>query len=462
MPVFQRIDDPMEKFWELYRDRTSDHDRTSRYSQNRRYYRGLQYQEGQAKAGLFQRIRPLFGYVAQIVDTDMDLVMGENLEPLYPDQEEASATIQQIWADSEFGIHKSLLVLYGALTGDGYVKVVDNRQWAYNPRPDPKKPVLLNVLKPEIVFPRYNESNREEMECCLIEYSVGEGNQIYGELWTKNAVAVQVPEDWPEPSATWAHEYGEIPIVHIRNLDLGEDFGFSSFHNAHECLDALNELGSFLLETARTYGDPVYVARGVQKGTLEKGMVTETGRAASTVWYVPTPEGVIEMVEFSGNVIGGLNETLDRIDAGFMRTYPELFLQMLRAGADLSGYGLRLRLMPLERKINRMRSNYFAGLKTALGLAMKLLGQEQADQCDFVADPILPVDEAEALATQRAEQQMGIKSRQSIAEERGIDWVEEVKRIEEERVASVENTRQMMEAQGGPRQGFGGQDNASP
>jgi len=284
------------------------------------------------------------------------------------------------------------------------------------------------VLPPDAVAPRYDPHDRRRMLACKIEYV--HGRDIHKEVITPEEILLYDERDPDRVVARYHNPLGFIPIVHIRNLDIGEEFGLCSFHNLLPTVDALNELASFMFDIAKLYADPVIIGRGMERGSLKKQTVDAEGRPVATVWWVPTPEGSFEFLEWRGNLPDVL-AFLDRIQAAVERNTPELMLSALQERKDLSGYSISLHLVELVRKVQEMRGNYFAALERANRMALRTLElQGNADFADMthriVADPILPVDDERQLRVLQMESQvLRIKSRATVAAERGIERVQE-------------------------------------
>ncbi len=395
--------------------RTVDAERLARYRRNWAYYKNQQYNRPEYRRGLFRQIRSLFNHVTKIVDTDARFAMGQRLSVKVAQDArgQVAEAIQSAWRASAFQQSKYLLARYGSCCGDAFVKVVRTGADV----------VRLVVLPPDVVFPVYDPNDRSRMLSCRIEY--GYMARVHKEVWHEDRVDIYDPDAPDTIQASHPNPLGEIPVVHIQNLDVGEEFGLCSFHNLLPTLDSLNEIASFIVEMARMYGDPVYVARGVQKGTLEKGMVSEAGRAVSTVWYVPVPDGGIEVLEWRADAMTPTLAFLAKLEDSIREAFPELVLGLLKAGPEASGYSLRLRLCELERKIGEMRANYFAGIERANQVALRLLGHGDAPAHTIVADPILPADEeAQQRMLIRDVKELGVKSRLSAAKERGVEDAE--------------------------------------
>ena len=404
--------------------RETDYARNLRYRRNWRYYQNLPYLE--ARPGLYAKMRAIFNQVTKIVDTDARFSMGERLQ-VHADPEVERA-INRLWEWSDFQQEKYLLARYGACCGDAFIKVVDNRPWELNPEPEAEAPVRLNVLPPDAVAPRYDPHDRKRMLACKIEYVYG--REIHKEIITPTEVLIYDERDPERVAAVYPNLLGFIPIVHIRNLDIGEEFGLCSFHNLVPTVDALNEIASFMIEIVKLYADPVIIGRGMDRGSLRKQTVDADGRPVATVWWVPTPEGSFEFLEWRGNLPDVL-AFLDRIQDSIERNTPELTLSGLRDRQDLSGYSTSLHLIELVRKVNEMRGSYFTGLERANRMALRILElQGNAEFGDtthrIVADPVLPVDdERQVRVLQMENQVLRIKSRATVAAERGVEDVQE-------------------------------------
>jgi len=253
---------------------------------------------------------------------------------------------------------------------------------------------------------------------------------VHKEVITRDEVLIYDSRDPERVAERYPNPLGFIPIVHIRNLDIGEEFGLCSFHNLLPTIDAVNELASFMFDMVRVYADPVIIGRGMERGSLRKQTVDEAGRPVATVWWVPNPEGSFEFLEWSGNLPDVL-AFLDRIQMSVERNTPELTLSGLRERQDLSGYSLSLHLVELVRKINEMRGSYFAGLERANRMALRILEiQGHGDFADtthrIIGEPVLPVDDERQLKALQVENQvLRIKSRATVAAERGIENVEQ-------------------------------------
>ncbi len=404
--------------------RETDYSRNTRYRRNWRYYQNMPYAE--PRPGLYARMRAIFNQVTKIVDTDARFTMGERLQ--VKAEPEVEGAINRLWEWSEFQHEKYLLARYGACCGDAFIKVVDNRAWELNPEPDAERPVLLNVLPPDAVSPRYDPHDRRRMVACKIEYV--HGRDIHKEVITPEEVLLYDGRDPERVVKRFENPLGFIPIVHIRNLDIGEEFGLCSFHSLLPTVDAINELASFVFDIAKLYADPVIIGRGMERGSLRKQTVDADGKPVATVWWVPTPEGSFEFLEWKGNLPDVL-AFLDRIQTSIERNTPELALSGLQDRRDVSGYSVSLHLVELSRKIQEMRGSYFSALEKANRMALRIFemqgnGTFANPSHRVIGDPILPVDdERQVRVLQMENQVLRIKSRATVAAERGIENVEE-------------------------------------
>jgi len=416
--------------------RETDYSRNLRYRRNWRYYQNMPYSE--PRPGLYAKMRAIFNQITKIVDTDARFTMGERLQ--VKAEPEVEGAVNRLWEWSELQQEKYLLARYGACCGDAFIKVVDNRPWELNADPDPERPLLLNVLPPDAVSPRYDPHDRKRMLACKIEYV--HGREIHKEIITPEEILLYDERDPERIAARYDNPLGFIPIVHIRNIDIGEEFGLCSFHNLLPTVDALNELASFMFDIAKLYADPVIIGRGMERGSLKKQTVDAEGRPVATVWWVPTPEGSFEFLEWRGNLPDVL-AFLDRIQTSIERNTPELALSALQDRRDVSGYSVSLHLVELVRKVQEMRGSYFTALEAANRMALRILEMQGngtfADTSHrIIADPVLPVDDERQLRVLQMENQvLRIKSRATVAAERGIERVqEELDKVDREAGAS--------------------------
>ena len=416
--------------------RETDYSRNLRYRRNWRYYQNVPYTE--PRPGLYAKMRAIFNQITKIVDTDARFTMGERLQ--VKAEPEVEGAVNRLWEWSELQQEKYLLARYGACCGDAFIKVVDNRPWELNADPDPERPLLLNVLPPDAVSPRYDPHDRKRMLACKIEYV--HGREIHKEIITPEEILLYDERDPERIAARYDNPLGFIPIVHIRNIDIGEEFGLCSFHNLLPTVDALNELASFMFDIAKLYADPVIIGRGMERGSLKKQTVDAEGRPVATVWWVPTPEGSFEFLEWRGNLPDVL-AFLDRIQTSIERNTPELALSALQDRRDVSGYSVSLHLIELVRKVQEMRGSYFTALEAANRMALRILEMQGngtfADTSHrIIADPVLPVDDERQLRVLQMENQvLRIKSRATVAAERGIERVqEELDKVDREAGAS--------------------------
>src|SRR5690606_2707541 len=93
-------------------------------------------------------------------------------------------------------------------------------------------------------------------------------------------------EDYRRPDRGWPkpHPFGEVPVIHVPNIDLGEAYGASSWHHVQGQLDEVNELASYMNRILLRYADPAVKARGLQP---KNPPVMRKGLNEDNVYYLP-------------------------------------------------------------------------------------------------------------------------------------------------------------------------------
>jgi hypothetical protein len=412
--------------------------RNLRYRRNWQYYLNRPYEEPREnrQRGLYAKIRSVFNAVTKIVDVDARFTMGERLR--VQGEPEVVEAVARMWAASDLEQEKYLLVRHGACCGDAFLKVLDNRPWERNPEADPEVPVKLLVLPPDMVDPIYDPLDRKRLVEARIEFL--HGRRLYREVWREDEVVFYDPERPERVEASYPNRLGFIPVVHIRNLDIGELFGLSSFHHLLPTLDLLNEIASFLIQEVKIYGDPVIIGRNMEKGDLKKSTVDELGRPSATVWWTPPgePGADFRLLEWEGGNIEHILAFVAQIKQAIEEYTPELVLSRVAQSAPSSGYQVDLQLSELVRKISEMRGNYFHSIEKANRMALRILadqgrGEFPRPEHRVLADPILPADEERRLRVLREEIGLGLKSRQTAMGEMGLaDVAAERERVAEE------------------------------
>jgi len=223
-------------------------------------------------------------------------------------------------------------------------------------------------------------------------------------------------EGYPQP-----HPFGEVPVIHTKNLDIGEAYGLSSWHNVQSQIDEVNELASFSNRILLRYADPTLIARGMQPGTkptIRKGLNEDN------VYYMPNAEANLEILEYQGVVLPHILAQIQEITNNIQDQLPELTLSKIREQSGLSGYAVSLHAAELIAKIQELRGNYANGLEWANALALRAMRRSSAPLEEFkntiVYESVLPEDELQTMQIWQMESNMGLAGRKEFWRRQGL------------------------------------------
>src|SRR5690625_987743 len=410
--------------------RGTQQDRQNRYALNWLYYRAHEYMGdlGQRYAKehqLFKAMRHVFGYVTQCVDTDARFVMKKRLS--VESDPEFEEDILAVWERSNFQTEKYKLVRFGSNLGDAYLIVQD-------------------IGDGNRVVPRIIVANSEDMDVQKDpddQNEVIQATQEYGfydsegrprrRKWVYTPDAVErytddkLDEGYPRP-----HPFGEAPVVHIKAIDIGEEYGLHSWHNCQTQFDEVNELGSFSNRILLRYADPTLIGIGM---TSKDKPVFYKGINRDNIYLLASAEADLKILEYQGNVLTQVLEQIREIAANIKDQLPELSLSKIREQSGLSGYAVSLHASELIAKVEEMRGNFGNGIEWANSLALRAIRRSSAPLEEFknniVYEPILPEDKEGTLRTWQIESDLGILSRREMLRRDGLSEEEIDKRLQE-------------------------------
>lgn len=399
--------------------RESDQERFARYQLNWMYYKGHQYLTELGKKyteeqKLFKHMRRVFDCVTHTVDTDARFVMKRKLS--VNAKEEFEKDILTIWDRSNFQTEKYKLARYGANLGDAFL-------------------ILQNLGEGNQVIPRLVVANSEDM---TVMKDPDDQTQV---LWAKQSYIYfddtgkshtrdwiywpdrierysdgKMDDDYPQP-----HPFGEVPVIHIKPLDIGESFGLCTWHNVQSQIDEVNELGSFANRILLRYADPTLIAKGMQPGTkptIRKGLHEDN------VYYMPNADADLTILEYQGNVLPHILEQIKQIEQNIKDQLPELSLAKIREQSGLSGYAVSLHAAELIAKIDELRGNFANGIEWANSLALRAVRRSNAPLEEFVNriayESVLPEDTSEIMRNWQAEVDLGLTGRRELWRRQGL------------------------------------------
>ena len=404
-------------------------ERNEEYAKRWAYYKGNVYLDSLVrgdlkKAGRLKAMQEVYNCITQAVDIDARFIMKQDLAVLCPEgkSEWQDIIVQEIWERSSFQKHKYKLVRTGANLGDTYLIVQELDEFPF------ARIIVANSEDIEIFT---NPHDQEETERAHQHYNFYDEQakkvRSWDRVWYEDRIETYIDGKLAEEYSGEYKYFTEVPVVHIKHIDIGESYGLHTWHNIQAQMDAVNEIASYLWLILQRYGEPTLIASGPKK---PEKIVRRDGN----VIYVGM-DGDLRILEYMGNVLPQIIEFSKIVTDYIQNSLPELSLNKIRDLGNLSGYAVSMHLADMIAKIEELRGNYADGIEYANALALKARLKSNAPieefQNDIIYQPILPEDEMSKWAVNRQRLDLGIESRQSIMREEGYTEEEIAERFEE-------------------------------
>jgi hypothetical protein len=366
----------------------------------------------------------------------------------------------------------------GVVTGDTYLCIMPdlytNEVSIYHYPSD-----LARVL--------YNPHNRNEVLMGVVSYDYdeltedAEGNT---ETEQHNRTDVFTPEwlytfrdgeqfDFDGVPSQRENIMGVVPLVHMKNLDVGNDKGIPTFNNIVATLDNVNEVVAFLVNIVKMNSDPPVIAEGVNPEDLRKGDPSNPNE--QTVFYISSTDGKsgqsMYLLEWKGNlpdVMGLLKQVKDDV----IDSLPEMHVSKMQQQGAYSGQALNAMMFAFVRKIGRMRKYYRSKVSQVLQMALAAQAILDGETAEFNwQDPkykvviklpsVLPVDEDALLNQVMSKLKAGLIGGERALEELGYPSDEITAILTEAKSwQDIQMKSQIKLAQATRPVGFGGGANA--
>jgi len=365
-----------------------------------------------------------FNYCKAFVDKSVAFLTGGSFKINAPEEVKdiTEEALNRVWDDNDRGLLLLELAQSGAVTGDIWIKV------GYD---DDAKRVVLSIVNPSTVFPKFNKYDTKKIDEVSIAGQltdeIGE-KHTYQEIIAKDEIVEFYDAEEIEGSRR-ENVLGELPIVHIKNLPIPHSFfGLSDLTAIVPLNKEFNEKATDLSDTINYQGSPVVIIKGAKSRNLERG--------ANRVWGgLPRDASVSTL-----SIGGALSENAKYLDTLKQAMHelsgvPEATLGKMQPISNTSGSALHIQYQPLMEKTKVKRLTYGNGLRAVNRLILKTLeikeGLKIPDSLDkynseiIFQDP-MPKDRTIELQNAQMELNMGIASKKEIAERLGKDKVDEL------------------------------------
>jgi len=442
----------VDKSFKAWIHEQESHERLANYA----YYDGYYYNDHKIKVSkriekaLDSDFYTVNNYCRPVIDTVTNYTASKPIaiEVLTDEKNKTVAEAAQAWLYSVYRRNKLLQINFEKMTR-GMVKKGDSFLKAFWPT-DEKGVILatpemdnivIKVLRPEIVFPRFKSDDYEEWEYCAVKWQNYTGKGELGanteatwnaEVFYPDAVYYYILKGEDTTEFQWEldrskkenpvkNTYGFIPIIHLKNAIDDLAYGVSDLQPVTPLQDALN-MAMVNLVAANTFNSFQRVF--VTGCKTQAGFVWEIGPA--TVKEIESPDATVTTIE-PGDVTAIL-ETIRQLEsdiATVSQTPLESLAKTLGGGVP-SGFALRVHYMPLEQKANPKRgivADALKDLNSKLFSMLRMAGGPDYTMFDTEIhfQGVLPVDDVAEIEVAEREINAGIKSKRRVMQERGIE-----------------------------------------
>ncbi len=338
--------------------------------------------------------------------------------------------------------------------GDAFIKVYIETDAYPEAGETGENEIRIRVIDPSLCFPQYRSDDYQTMVSCTIKWFDfdAEGKMVWKaqvfypdrvEIWE---LATEEPQmgTWSRQETHWQfisetpNPFRMIPVIHVKNTVDTIQYGVSDIHPIKDPQDLVNKTVTDLATTMdmESFKDIWILGHKSPKDYIWK-------RSPGVVHEIPSETAKVQYGEVTD--ISALISTWDKaVDAISVLSQTPKMLLAHPGGGPISGYALRVAYMPLEQKCEVKRAILKSALLRLNELVFKgiqILGGPDYTQfrTEIHFEKALPVDEKEQTEIHQIESAMGIKSKQTIMEERGIeDPKAELEKIAEEQSGEME------------------------
>jgi len=379
-------------YWDDYFQRLDRYEVFSGYYHNIAYHSIVTYSQGlKTTERLYKHVRGVYNPVKRLVESYVAKVYGGMLDtesgtsgaiPLQSNNPQLIEAIMQLWRDSMWGQKKSLYARFGAMTGDSFIKIIDDVV---------NKQVRLEVINPaKIKDIRKNDVG--DIEYAEIEYYITVNNRRvkYNETITPEKFEIEVDgKDFPsfvngrnEALTEWDNDYGFVPLVHVQHMDMDLQFGAPAIYGSMHKINELNDLASILNDGMRKQVQMPLIFKNAEVGALDFG----ADQSSQSYNQDDTPrKDTMSALNIIGadadvypapptiNIANGI-ENIMTIGNELEKDLPELSLHRLRDSSQLTAPGVRSAYDDAIARYQEARGNYDTGLIKAHQYAVAIAG----------------------------------------------------------------------------------------
>lgn len=389
---------------------------------------------------LYKYTRPIYNPASKLVDFYLSTIwpglLSEKAEdkgaiPIYvedtADEERLRAVISLVWKNSNWRDNKSVHVLRGSMLGDAVLYIRD----------DPER----GDVSIESMHPSITKSVDIDRRGYVRSYEIEETRLLDNRQYTYNETCEHgtgdeivfrtyrngSPYAWPEnvdasgtARAKWTEPYGFVPMVIVRHINMGLDWGLSAYGNYTPKFAELDDLASKLHDQIRKAVESPGIVFGANAPTTNPTLTTKAptvnkpqpGREQENLLYIPT-QGASFQSMVSSLDIAAVSAEIQNMLTQLETELPELNDDVW--GGDARVEGVKTARAKVENKVTDIRARYDSSIvyanqmSIAIGGFRGYAGFEGYNLDSYAAGklahsvserPVFPMSMAEKLSTE--------------------------------------------------------------
>lgn len=267
----------------------------------------------------------------------------------------------------------------------------------------------------EIARKRVYELDPETGRWMIYTY---ESSDTYGSRWTLT------------DTTEWAYDFA--PVLHWQNLpSIDNTYGRPEIGpDGYELQDRINAINSNMSKLIRLFAHPKQALVNATAGDkLDVGpdmilSIKTDGSAGSGFQQYPQMGDLSSSAQFVNDLRRTLFDITRTVDI-------DSFQDKL---GQITNFGLRVLYQDNLSKINTKRQ-LFGEMVEEMGRRLFIMAGIQPQKFDIVWPEVIPVNEQERAAFDQMLLGMGIISKQTVADQNGLDWQQELNRIQAEQTS---------------------------
>ena len=259
--------------------------------------------------------------------------------------------LNEVWDNNNKNTLCQLIGQSKSVTGDAWVQVTYIPKFLEDGTPnedflDPyneydKGKIVISVVPPNLVFPKYDDFNKDLLKEVKVMYPISSDNGIKAQLYCQTWTRENMVEQYGDNKVTYVNKYGIIPFFQCKNFpQVGRSFGVSDLDDVIPLNMELNLKSSDISEIIEYHSAPTTVVFGAKLGQLEKG--------ANKMWGGLPTDARVENLELRGDLTAS-KEYLDSTKRAMheVGNMPEGALGAQQAISNTSGVALQITMLPL-------------------------------------------------------------------------------------------------------------------